>query len=221
MTKVNPLPEAMSDKELANKFAIFFYNKIVDIRNNLDVVDKYEPARRETSYISEFQPVTCAEVRKILASMTNKSCELDVVDTKFLKEGMDYILQEITDLVNFSLQYGQFLRKWKTSIVRPMIKKINSCNLGLSFQNFRPINNVNFLSKVLEKIALNQLMKHCDSLMPDYQSVYRKFYSCETVLVKLINDILWAMEHQKYYHLFVLTCQQYLTRWTMKYWNKY
>ena len=89
MTKVNPLPETISDKELADKFANFFYNKIVDIRNKLDVFDKYEPARRETSYISEFQPVTCAEVRKILASMTNKSCELDVVETKFLKEGMD------------------------------------------------------------------------------------------------------------------------------------
>ena len=50
---------------------------------------------------------------------------------------------------------------------------------------------------MLEKIALNQIMKHCDSLMPDYQSAYRKFYSCETVLVKLVNDILWAMEHQK------------------------
>ena len=196
-TKVNPLPEALSDKELADKFANFFYNKIVDIRNKLDVFNKYEPARREVSHISEFQPVTCAEVRKILASMTNKTCELDVVNTKLLKEGLDYILQEITDLVNFSLQNGQFLRKWKTSIVRPMIKKINSRNLNLSLQNFRPINNVNFLSKVLEKIVLNQIMKHCDSLMPDYQSAYQKFYSCETVLVKLVNDVLWAMEHQK------------------------
>ena len=73
-----------------------------------------------------------------------------------------------------------------------MIKKLNSHNLVLSLQNFRPINNVNFLLKVLEKIALNQIMKHCDSLMPDYQSAYRKFYSCETVLVKLVNDILWG-----------------------------
>ena len=50
-TKVNPLPETLSDKELADKFANFFYNKIVDIRNKLDVFDKYEPARREISYI--------------------------------------------------------------------------------------------------------------------------------------------------------------------------
>ena len=69
--------------------------------------------------------------------------------------------------------------------------------MDLSFQNFRPINNVNFLLKTLEKVALNQLMMHCNSLMPDYQSAYRKFYSCETALVKIINDILWAMEHQK------------------------
>ena len=100
-TKVNRLPEALSDKELADKFANFFYNKIVDIKNKLDVFDKYEPARREVSHISEFQPVTCAEVRKILASITNKTCELDVVNTKLLKEGLDYILHEITDLVNF------------------------------------------------------------------------------------------------------------------------
>ena len=82
-------------------------------------------------------------------------------------------------------------------MVWPMIKKMNLLNLDIRFQNFRPINNVNFLSKVLEKTALDQLMMHCKSLMPDYQSAYRKFYSCETVLVKIRNDILWAMEHQK------------------------
>ena len=64
--------------------------------------------------ISEFQPVTSTEVRKVLAGMINKSCELDAVDTKFPKDGLDCILEEITDLSNFSLQYGQFLRKWKT-----------------------------------------------------------------------------------------------------------
>ena len=110
-TKVNPLPEALSDKELADKFANFFYNKIVDIRNKLDVFDKYEPARREVSHISEFQPVTCAEVRKILASMTHKTCELDVVNTKLLKEGLNYILQEITDLVNFFITIWTFSEK--------------------------------------------------------------------------------------------------------------
>ena len=71
-TKVNLLPEATSDKELADIFANLFYNKITNVGNNLDVFDKYEPVKRETSYLSKFQPVTSAEVRKVLAGMTNK-----------------------------------------------------------------------------------------------------------------------------------------------------
>ena len=40
-------------------------------------------------------------------------------------------------------------------------------------------------------------MKHCNknSLLPEYQSAYRKDYSCKTSLVKLVSDILWGMEN--------------------------
>ena len=45
---------------------------------------------------------------------------------------------------------------------------------------------------------LLQLSHHCDkhNLQPDYQSAYREHYSCETAVLKLSNDILWAMEKQ-------------------------
>ena len=54
------------------------------------------------------------------------------------------------------------------------------------------------LSKVVEKAALSQFIKHCDdnSLLPTYQSAYRKNYSCKTALVKLFDDLLWSMERQ-------------------------
>ena len=41
--------------------------------------------------------------------------------------------------------------------------------------------------------------EHCDynRLIPDYQSAYRRFYSCETSVLKLVNDILWGMECQE------------------------
>ena len=32
--------------------------------------------------------------------------------------------------------------------------------------------------------------------MPTYQSAYRPNCSCETTFVKLMNDLLWTMEHQ-------------------------
>ena len=33
--------------------------------------------------------------------------------------------------------------------------------------------------------------------MPDYQSAYQANYSCETALVKIMDDILWSMEKQE------------------------
>ena len=64
--------------------------------------------------------------------------------------------------------------------------------------NFRPVSNLLFISKVVDKVVLTQFSKHCSThrLIPDYQSAYRVNYSCETALAKIVNDILWAMEHQ-------------------------
>ena len=60
------------------------------------------------------------------------------------------------------------------------------------------MSNLSFISKIIEKCMLLQLSDHCDTygLQPDYQSAYREHYSCETAILKLSNDILWAMEKQ-------------------------
>ena len=54
------------------------------------------------------------------------------------------------------------------------------------------------MSKLVEKCMLIQLNEHCSNqdLMPGYQSAYRANYSCETSILKLCNDILWAIERQ-------------------------
>ena len=46
---------------------------------------------------------------------------------------------------------------------------------------------------------LAQFTIYCDThkLIPDYQSVYRKYFSCETSSIKLVNDILWNFEKQE------------------------
>ena len=51
----------------------------------------------------------------------------------------------------------------------------------------------------MEGAILQQFNKHCKDQdpIPDYQSAYCASYSCETALVKIVNDIPWAMENQK------------------------
>ena len=69
---------------------------------------------------------------------------------------------------------------------------------GQEKSNYRPLSNLSFMSKVAEKVILMQFTRHCggNKLLPAYQSTYRKKHSCETSLVKLVDDLLWAMEEQ-------------------------
>ena len=121
---------------------------------------------------------------------------MDAIPTTTLKQVLDTIIVPITRIVNVSLESGIFASKWKTAIVHPILKK---AGLDLILSNFRPVGNLSFIFKVVEKVVLTQFNKHCSAhkLILDYQSAYRANYCCERALAKIVNDILWAMEHQK------------------------
>ena len=106
---------------------------------------------------------------------------------------LPHIIDTLVKIINTSLEQGVFAEKWKVGIVRPLLKKLG---LDLIFKNYRPVSNLCFLSKVLERCALKQLDEHCKKYasLPDCQSAYRQSYSCETALVKLMNAVLWNME---------------------------
>ena len=128
--------------------------------------------------------------------MPTKSCSLDPLPSKVLKDIVIPLLPLLTKIINMSLTEGRFADEWKVAVIRPLLKKPGMEHIC---RNYQPVSNLPFLSKVVEKAALKQFIKHCDkgSLLPYYQSAYRKNYSCETALVKLFDDILWSMEKQK------------------------
>ena len=63
-------------------------------------------------------------------------------------------------------------------------------------KNYWPVSNLSFLSKVLEKVVVNQLNSHINisNTSNQYQSAYRKFHSNETALLKIHSDILASMD---------------------------
>ena len=128
--------------------------------------------------------------------MPTKYCKLDVLPTKVLKDIVTPLLPLLTKIINLLLTEGMFAEEWKMAIIHPLLKKPG---LDHICRNYRPVSNLPFLSKVVEKAALKQFIKHCNenSLLPNYQSACRKNYSCETALVKLFDDLLWSMEKQK------------------------
>ena len=64
------------------------------------------------------------------------------------------------------------------------------------FKNYRPVSNIPFISKVLEKVAVKRLTNHLDinGLQEDYQSAYKLMHSTETALLKVKHDISSALD---------------------------
>ena len=106
--------------------------------------------------------------------MAPKTCDGDPLPLSLFKDLAPHIIDIIMELVNTSLSEGIFVNNWKTAIINPL------------------------LTKLVEECMLAQFNKHCSSqnLMPSYQSAYSANHSCKTSLLRLCNDILWAMEKQ-------------------------
>src|SRR5437867_7619483 len=65
--------------------------------------------------------------------------------------------------------------------------------------SYRPISNLNFISKIFERIIHDRLNRHLTyfpSLSP-FQSAYRKFHSAETALLRIYNDLLVSISQHK------------------------
>ena len=62
--------------------------------------------------------------------------------------------------------------------------------------SYRPISNLSFISKTIERVVAARLLHHVDShqLLPDCQSAYRRFHSTETAIAVVHNDLVVAAD---------------------------
>jgi len=122
------------------------------------------------------------------------TCQLDPVPTWLVKEMRELLSQFITVLCNKSLVTLCFPSEFKQAIVRPLLKKSGLDATDL--KNYRPVSNLSFLSKLLERVVESRLQVFLDSneLMPSQQSAYRQHHNTETEVLKVYNDLLVAAD---------------------------
>ena len=208
------LPSRESDLELANKFNDFFATKITNLRDKMSSnigTEQHQPAESEISphisqELTEFRPATEKEVEKVIKNSKSKQCKLDPIPTQLLKDCLEALLPTITKLVNLSLEMSTMPNNLKRALVTPLLKKaLLDCEI---FKHYRPISNLAFISKVVERIVAIRVREHMDinGLHELFQSAYKSLHSTETALLRVQDDILHALDQRKCVLLVLLDC---------------
>ena len=100
----------------------------------------------------------------------------------------------LAKLVNASLDYAAFPSSMKHAIVMPIVKKPGMDLSSLS--SYRPISNLPFVSKLLERVVAYELTTYLNTnhLLPTHQSAYHRHHSTEIALLCICNDALLAAD---------------------------
>ena len=192
-TKSNDLPSSPDDNTLANEFADFFISKILKIRESLLDSPKYTPTQVSPHHLTTFSIVSKETVSNMIRSSKPTTCPTDPIPSSIVKDNCDILSPLITEIINKSLLQGSFSDSWKMATVKPLLKK---AGLETVLSNYRPVSNLSFISKLVEKCVVSQLNTYLSthSLHSSHQSAYKECFSTETALCSLMDQLLWTME---------------------------
>ena len=156
------LPSIISPESLPDKFNEFFVHTFDEIRRNFDPDRPIptDPVELSGTVFAEFQPVTEDFVKIVVQEMPQKSCDLDRLPTSVLYDCLDEIIPIATSIMNKSLSSGIVPPSFKHALVKPLLKKKVSLDPSC-LKHYRPVSNLPFLSKVLERIVLKHFYSIC------------------------------------------------------------
>ena len=181
---------------------IVIISKIVAIKASIttdgtgyDAAPQPSPLVRDP--MDTLHPAKEQEIQCIIAASPNKQCALDPFPTGLVKSCKTILSPIIMEMINKSLSSGEFPQAFKNALVTPLLKKRTLDEEILN--NYRPVSNLTFVSKIIEKVVASRLNHHLmvNNLQEPFQSAYRVNHSTETAMLRVQNDIIRALGDNK------------------------
>lgn len=128
------------------------------------------------------------EIESIILSLrSDSSTGCDGISPSVLKSSREFIIPAVTHICNTSFRTGVFPKALKKALVHPIYKSGDKNNLA----NYKPISILTTLSKILEKLLNNRLIKFLNknNIISNHQYGFRAGMSTEDAVVDLLEHI--------------------------------
>lgn len=166
-------------------FNNFYSHSLAEIANSIeDIGEEGEmvnlDSKEATKKLEKFNTISLNKLKKIVFNLKNKSTSDDVLSVKLIKSLFDVIGYPLLNLINTSLRSGCVPSELKVSVIVPIPKVKNPTQIT----DFRPINLLPVIDKILEIVIAEQLRNHFEeqNLLFRGQAGFREKHSCETSL---------------------------------------
>ena len=189
----NAKEKATAFNEHYSKVAPKLAEKIPNPKNTYEYyLPKVEIVNKMT-----WKPVNAWDVEYIIKNMKDKtSFGTDGISNRIIKKISTQIARPLAHMINVSLDLGFIPDFWKTSVIKPLYKSGDQTEPG----QYRPVNLVCCLLKVIEKAVADQVLQYCldNNLMFKDQYGYIPNRNCEQLLQRLTQKIFDARNNSKH-----------------------
>ena len=176
------------DNDINMEDIIGRYRDHPSIRNITTMVQNSQNVRNDF----EFKDISEADVIKIIKSLSaKKSAGFDEIPVKFIKMIKAEIVKPMMLIANQCIQQNTFPDNMKKANIKPLYKKKDKLNKD----NYRSINLLVGLSKIMEKVISKQVYEYISPFLHKYLSGFRKGYGCQDILIRLMEDCRKALDN--------------------------
>ena len=187
--------------QIANEFCTFYQNiakntiQETKAKGKIKSVVKPKPDERVAKSMFIYD-TTMSEISREIDTLKDKTSHgYDGFSNRLLKEFKNELLYPLYEICNDSLRTGQFPDAMKKSVIKPLYKK----NSKLEIKNYRPISLLPVMSKILEKVMCNRLVKFLEKNNCLYEGQYgfRKNRGTVDAVTDSVISILNSIESNK------------------------
>lgn len=159
------------------------------LSNNPSINNNFQCNVRQPNELSQFSFTNVDEydVSRSLMKIKSNAIGEDGIPIRFIKLILHYILSPLTHIINHCFTTSRFPNLWKIATVIPVAKVPSASTM----KDYRPISILPSFSKVCESLIAEQINEFisANNLLSPYQSGFRAGHSCESAMIKVLDDI--------------------------------